>query len=362
LSTELSIIVPTYNEAGNVCALIEVLQRALPDCDWEVVFVDDDSPDGTSRIVRELAARDRRVRCIQRLDRRGLASACVEGMLSTASPYLCVMDADLQHDAALLPDMLARLKAGGIDLVIGSRYVGAGSTGELRRARVWMSRLATHLSRVLTGLDVRDPMSGFFMMQRPFFERVMHRLSNRGFKILLDTLMSADPPAVYAELPYHMRSRVQGESKLSGRVLWDFLIMLVDKLAGRMIPVRFISFAAVGFSGIFVQLFALWLLHRALTTAFLPADALATVAAMTSNFTLNNLFTYRDRRLRGMAWLRGLFSFYIACAFGAFINVALATHLFGLGQPWWLAGLLGAVAGAVWNYAMTAVFTWPKDA
>lgn len=361
MSTELSIVVPTYDEAGNVGELFALLDRTLRDCNWEIVFVDDDSPDGTSRVVRALAAGDARVRCVQRLGRRGLASACMEGMLATASPYLCVMDADLQHDEALIPEMLARLKAGGADLVIGSRYVEAGSTGDLGQSRTRLSLAATRLSRALTGLDVRDPMSGFFMVRRPFFERTVRRLSGRGFKILLDLLMSSKPPAVWVELPYRMRSRNTGESKLSAKVLWDFLILLIDKLVGRWIPPRFISFAAVGFSGIFVQISAIWLLHRALATPFLPAEALATVAAMTSNFILNNEFTYRDRRLRGSAFLRGLFSFYLACAFGAFVNIALATHVFGLGYPWWLAGLLGAVAGAVWNYAVTAVITWPRS-
>lgn len=362
MPTELTIVVPTYNEAGNVGELLALLERTLRDCSWEVVFVDDDSPDGTSRIVREIAGHDARVRCMQRLGRRGLSSACMEGMLAAASPYLCVMDADLQHDASLLPAMLARLRAGGVDLVIGSRYVEAGSTGDLGQTRTRMSRAAVRLSRLLTGLEVRDPMSGFFMLRRAFFERTVHRLSGRGFKILLDLLMSSEPPPAWVELPYRMRSRVAGESKLSAKVLWDFLILLIDKLSGRWLPPRFISFAAVGFSGIFVQLAAIWLLHRVWTTPFLPAEALATVAAMTSNFVLNNEFTYRDRRLRGKALLRGLVSFYLACAFGAFINIGLATLVFGLGHPWWLAGLLGAIAGAVWNYAITAVFTWPKSA
>ena len=360
MTPELSIVIPTYNEAGNVAALFESIEQALPGGGWEIVFVDDDSPDGTSRIVLDLAARDPRVRCIRRLGRRGLSSACVEGMLSSASPFLCVMDADLQHDPSLIPAMLARLKSGPADVVIGSRYVESGSTGGLGPTRRWMSRFATVLSHTLTRVDVRDPMSGFFMVKRVFFEKVVHRLSGRGFKILLDMLMTPDRPVACEELPYRMRSRVHGASKLSTGVLWDFLILLIDKLAGRMIPARFIAFAAVGFSGILVQIFALWLLHRVLTAAFLPADALATLVAMTSNFVLNNLFTYRDRRLHGAAFFRGLLSFYVACGFGAFINIALATHVHGLGHPWWLAGLLGAIAGAVWNYAITAVFTWPR--
>ncbi|MGH7462532.1 MAG: glycosyltransferase [Longimicrobiales bacterium] len=362
MSAEISIVVPTYNEKGNIAPLISALNAALKDLSWEVVFVDDDSPDGTSETLLDLARREPRVRAIRRLGRRGLASACIEGILSTSAPFVCVMDADLQHDETLIPDMLARLRRGDVDIAIGSRYVSAGGTGDLPVRRVRMSRLARRLCGLVTGLKIADPTSGFFMFRRPFFESVMRRLSGRGFQTLLDMLMSARSPVACAELPYTMRSRREGASKLSAGVIWDFFVLLAHKQLGRMIPTRFISFVAVGFSGVFVNLAALWVFHRLLAAAFLPAQALATLVAMTTNFILNNRFTYADRRLRGLEFLRGLFSYYLACAFGALINVAMAGWLFDMAFPWWLAGLLGAVAGAVWNYAVTAVITWRDPA
>ncbi len=360
MTAELSIIVPTFSERGNVGRLHDALKAVLVDCSWELVFVDDDSPDGTIEAVWDIAAADPRVRGIQRLGRRGLASACIEGILSTSSPYVCVMDADLQHDESIIPAMLERLKSGTADVVIGSRYVASGSTGELSRMRVWISQAATLMCRLATGVRVSDPMSGFFMLTRGTFNSVMRRLSGRGFKILLDILASSREPLRCEEIPYAMRVRMEGESKLSTGVVWDYLVMLMHKAAGRLFPSRFISFATVGLSGVAVNLFVLWLLHRLLTAAFVPAQAIATVIAMTSNYVLNNTFTYRERRLRGVKFLRGLISFYLACFLGALINVALAGWLFETGVTWWLAGMLGAVAGAVWNYAITAMFTWKE--
>lgn len=361
MSAEISIVVPTYNERGNIAPLFSALNAALKGLSWEVVFVDDDSPDGTSEILLDLARRESRVRVIRRLGRRGLAAACIEGILSTAAPYVCVIDADLQHDETIIPEMLARMRSGDLDIAIGSRYAGSGSTGTLPVHRARMSRLARRLCGLVTGLKIADPTSGFFMFRRPFFETVMRRLSGRGFQTLLDMLMSARAPVACAELPYTMRSRREGQSKLSAGVIWDFFVLLAHKQLGRMIPARFISFVAVGFSGVFVNMAALWAFYRLLTASFLPAQAFATLIAMTSNFILNNRFTYSDRRLSGLEFFRGLFSYYLACAFGALINVAMAGWLFDQAFPWWLAGLLGAVAGAVWNYAVTAVITWREQ-
>lgn len=338
--------------------LFEALATTLGNTSWQVVFVDDDSPDGTIDALRELAAGDARVRFIQRLGRRGLASACMEGILSTSSPYICIMDADLQHDETIIPAMLARLKAGDLDIVIGSRYVETGNARGLSPVRVRASRLANFLSRFATGIRVSDPMSGFFMLRRDAFERVMRRLSGRGFKILVDILASSSPPPRFEEMPYAMRSRGEGRSKLSLAVIWDYLILILYKAAGRIFPSRFVSFAAVGLSGVGVNLLVLWVLNRLLTQAFVPAQAMATLVAMTSNFALNNAFTFREQRLRGLGFLRGLLSFYIACFLGALINVALAGWLYRTGVAWWVAGGLGAVSAAVWNYAVTSVYTW----
>jgi len=361
MTTELAIVIPTFNERDNIERLHAGLQRALDGYSWEALFVDDDSPDQTAAVVRELALRDARVRCVSRLGRRGLASACIEGALASSAPIICIMDADLQHDESIIPLMLARLRADDLDLVVATRYADAGGMGTLAPGRVRLSQLATRVTRALARVPVSDPMSGFFMFRRSWFEQIMRRLSGRGFKILLDMLLSSAAPPRYAEVPFTMRSRVHGESKLTPGVIWDFGVLLAHKLLGRLVPARFISFSVVGLSGLALHMAVLWFVHRFLGTVFFIGQASATVVAMTSNFALNNLFTYRDRRLSGFPALRGLLSFYVACSLGALINIALAGWLATSGLPWWLAGLLGVLAGAVWNYSSTATFTWRES-
>jgi dolichol-phosphate mannosyltransferase len=355
---ELTVVVPTFNERDNVAPLVGLLEGALQGIAWEVLFVDDDSPDGTADAVRALARDDARVRCLQRIGRRGLSSACIEGIMASSAPYVAVMDADLQHDEALLPGMLDRLRADTADVVVGSRYIGGGSTGELASGRVWISRIASALGQLVLKARVSDPMSGFFMLQRTYFDRVARDLSGKGFKILLDLLASGRRDVRVTELPYHMRARRHGDSKLDTMVVWEYLVLITDKLFGRYVPVRFVLFVGVGMTGVAVHLLLLGLLHRGLEVGFVLAQASATVVAMTSNYFLNNVFTYHDQRLHGLAMLRGLVTFYLACSIGAVINVQFAGFLFERAVPWFVAGFFGAIAGAVWNYAVTATFTW----
>ena len=353
---ELSVVVPAYRERDNVLPLLERLERALAGRDWEAIFVVDDASDRTDDVVRERAQRDPRVRVVHRIGRRGLASACIEGMLASSAPYLAVIDADLQHDESLIPELLARLRDGDADIAVASRYLEGASTGELAAGRVRLSRLASALSRVLTR-DLTDPMSGFFMVRRAFLERVVRRLYGRGFKILLDLIAAARGEARIAELPYRMRSRLHGESKLGARVIAEFFMLILYHLFGRLLPARFFLFAAVGATGLAVHLAVLWLAFTA-TGAFLPSQLAATLVAMTSNFFLNNAFTYGDQRLGGRRLWRGLLSFYLACGLGAFINVAVAEWLFLKSAAYWAAGMAGALIAALWNFFTTASFTW----
>jgi dolichol-phosphate mannosyltransferase len=358
LTTELTIVVPTYNEKENISPLIDGIKKELNGINWEIIFVDDDSPDGTSSLVREISRNDVRIRGIQRIKRRGLSSASIEGMLASSSSYICVMDADRQHDEKLLPEMLKELKQTDVDIVIGSRYTTSGSTGTLSKFRVWISRMATHMGKIILKYPVQDSMSGFFMMRRSFFEKVMHRLSGRGFKILLDILVSSSAEVRFKELPYTMRQRHQGESKLNYMIIWDFFLLIANKLLGRIFPLRFISFLLVGLSGVLVHLSTLWSIHVFWSADFVFGQAIATLVAMTSNFILNNHFTYHDKKLYGRNFYRGLISFYFVCSFGSIFNVIFAGWLFELSFPWWAAGLLGAISGAIWNYAVSAIFTW----
>lgn len=357
---QLSIVVPTFNEAQNIRELLRRIEAALGSVGWEVLFVDDNSPDGTSAIVREIAQTDHRVRCLQRIGRRGLSSACIEGMLAVSAPNIAVMDADLQHDEAILPQMLAEIVQGGAELVVGTRYSAGGSTGEWGSSRRKMSQLATLAGRMILKEPVSDPMSGFFMLQRHVLEATVHNLSGLGFKILLDILASARQPLRITEVPYTFRERFAGESKLDEMVIWEYGMLLADKTVGRILPVRFLTFAVIGGLGVFVHMAVFVILFQGLQTVFAMAQAVATGVAMVSNFTLNNILTYRDQRLRGKAWLKGLLSFVIACSIGALANVGVATFLFKNRAQWSLAALAGILVGSFWNYAVTRLYTWNK--
>jgi len=363
---ELAVVVPTYCEADNVAEIVRRLDAVLAGVDWELIFVDDDSPDGTAERVREIARRDRRVRVLQRVGRRGLSSACIEGMLATPAPYLAVMDGDLQHDETLLTRMLEVLKRDDLEIVVGSRYVEGGGVGDWNVRRQSMSRLATRIGQVLIRADLQDPMSGFFMVRAPVIQENVRRLSGVGFKILLDIFSASPRPLRFRELPFTFRQRQAGASKLDNAVLWAYLLMLIQKLLGPMIPVRFIAFSLIGGLGVFVHLAVLWpILKLAGDQAFLAGQTTAALVAMTSNFLLNNIITYRDMRLRGKALLWGWLSFVAACSVGALANVGIANYLFEGGHSGWvLSALAGILVGAVWNYAVTAVYTWrgPKAA
>jgi len=357
-AVELSVVIPTFNERDNIEPLVEKLEQVLAGIAWEAIFVDDDSPDDTAEQVRAVAGRKPQIRCLQRIGRRGLSTACIEGILASAAPYVAVMDADLQHDESLLPAMLAALRAGGVDVVVGSRYTAGGGIGEWDKSRAMISDVAGRLSRLVVKAELRDPMSGFFMLTRPAFAASVRRLSGQGFKILLDIFASSPKVLAFKELPYQFRQRVHGESKLDAMVAWEYVLLLLDKLVGHIVPVRFALFAMIGALGVVVHLAVLGLALKFLGVDFTPAQSAATLVAMTSNFLLNNWFTYRDRRLRGWRLLSGLLSFYVVCSVGAVGNVGIAAYVFQVDRSWWLAGIAGAVVGSVWNYATSSVFTW----
>jgi dolichol-phosphate mannosyltransferase len=357
---ELTVIVPTLNERDNIEPLVDRLRAALAGVAWEVIFVDDDSGDGTAEYIRSIARLDSRVRCIQRIGRRGLATACVEGILASAAPYIAVIDADLQHDEAILLEMLDSLRREPYDIAVGSRYAAGGSIGSWDPKRVRISGLATWLSRTICKAEITDPMSGFFMVRRPIFDAAARRLSGQGFKILLDLIASSPRPLQIKELPYEFRERHFGESKFDVLVAWEFVVLLADKLIGHIVPIRFALFALIGCIGLVIHLFVLGLLLATAGLSFVWSQAAAGFVAMTANFFLNNIFTYQDMRLKGWRILRGLVSFYAVCAFGTMANVGVAAHIFATNRPWWVAGIAGVLVGAVWNYAVSSVFTWKR--
>src|SRR5258706_7289967 len=318
---QLSVIVPTFNERDNVTTLFRRLEAALAGVSWEVIFVDDNSPDGTWDVVRALAREDSRVRCIRRVGRRGLSGACIEGILASSAPYAAVIDADLQHDETQLPNMLAVLQGGEADLVVGSRYIEGGSAESFNKQRAGISALATEVAKRVLRVKIADPMSGFFMIRSDRFEQLAPQLSTQGFKILLDIVATGRGELRIKEIPYSFGSRLHGESKLDSTVALDFLGLVLAKLTGDVVSLRVLLFAMVGSTGLFVHLSALFVALEIFGLPFPEAQACGALVAMTSNFILNNFLTYRDQRLQGFAILRCLLLFYLVCSVGLFANV-----------------------------------------
>jgi dolichol-phosphate mannosyltransferase len=359
---DLTIVVPTFNERENIRPLVALLDAALEGIAWEVVFVDDDSPDGTAKEVRALGREKPNVRVIHRIGRRGLAGACIEGILSSVAPIAAVIDADLQHDETRLPVMLAEFqKDDTVDLVIGSRNVADGSSGTgLSAFRKWGSDLATSMARRALKITATDPMSGFFMVKRESFNTVVLNLQQQGFKILADMLSASKGAWNIREVGYTFRERQFGESKMDSTVTVEFLSLLAVRMTGGLVSIRFILFMIVGLSGLAVDLLVLKGLLATVIGTFWVAKTVSVIAAMTSNFVLNNSLTYRDRSLRGIAFFRGLLSFYAVCAVGAVANVSVASAVFGVlnSQYVLLAGFTGALVGALWNFVASSLVTW----
>lgn len=358
-SPELTVVVPTFNARGEIASLVERLAAVLEGISWEVIVVDDDSPDGTAAAVRLLARRDPRVRVVQRIGRRGLAGACVEGMLASAAPYLAVLETDRAPAALHLPAMLRAVKTDGFDLAVGSRYLVDAAAGPGLACRV-----ATRLSRLVLKATLTDPMSGFFVLTREVLEGALGGLSGISLKVLPDLFASNPRPLRFIEVPYEAGTRRAGAGGYDTTAIWDYLMMFLDKTLGRYVPIRFIPFALVGGTGVFVHLFVLWLVYDLGGSGFAAGQSAAAAVAMTFNFLINNAFTYRDRQLRGWGLLRGWFSYTLACSLGAIANVGIATYAFEthlVGQTAWvLSAIAGILVGAVWNYAVTSVYTWNK--
>ncbi len=359
LAPELTVVVPTFNEAENIAILVERLHEILSGLEWEAIFVDDDSPDGTAAVVRQIGETDRRIRCIRRIGRRGLASACIEGVLASQANYVAVMDSDLQHDETVLVAMLHKIKAENLDLVVASRYMAGHAVQGFGRMRARFSAWATKLATAVTGQKLTDPMSGFFVIRRAAFEALAPRLSSQGFKILLDVVTAAQGRLRVSEIPYVFRERLHGESKFDSQAAFSFVTLLLAKITNDVVSVRFVLFCLIGLSGVGVHMSALFVGLSIGGLSFDAAQTTATILAITSNYLLNNSVTYTDRRLRGLQLLSGWVKFTLICSVGAISNVGIANWFYEQhSAAWEIAGLAGAVIGGFWNFMVSAIFVW----
>jgi dolichol-phosphate mannosyltransferase len=372
---QLAVVLPTFNERKNLRSLVTRLDAALTGIAWEAIFVDDNSRDGTADEARAISLEDPRIRCIHRIGRRGLASAAIEGMCATAAPVVAVMDADHQHDPALLPGMLAAVTSGEYDLAYASRFAEGSSTADWGRPdRVKASGFANALARRVTGVTLTDPMSGYFMVRAETLRADAHRLSGVGFKILLDILATVDQPLRVKEFPLNFAARAEGESKLDRTVVFEFLVGLYDKWLGRIIPTRFALFGTVGALGVIVQFAMLWLVLNVIMgehfvyghwqadqVTFNVANTIAAMCAMTFNFVLNNELTYADKRLRGLGPLvKGWAQFAVTCSLGLLTNIGATAALKRMHVHDVAAVLVGIVLASVWNFALSSKFVWGK--
>lgn len=356
---ELAVIIPVLNERDNVGPLLDRLNVVLADREWEAIFVDDGSTDGTLRNIEARAGSDRRVRLIRRFGRRGLASAVLEGALATVAPVIAVIDGDMQHDEAVLPQLIDAISVSGAELAIGTRYMEGGGTGDWSSDRVRVSRWATRLAALVMRTPLSDPMSGFFAIRRAVLIEAAPHLSVTGYKILLDIVASHPRTLAFAELPYTFRSRAAGASKLDSAIALEYIELLLDKLVGRIVPVKFVLFSAIGTVGAFVHLGVLALMRNFDEIGFVAAQIAAVIVSMTCNFALNNQLTYRDRRHSGWRWWTGYACFALACSIGAIANVGVGAAIYGWTQHnWWLGGVAGIAVGSVWNYVATRWLTW----
>lgn len=370
-------MVPVFRERANVRPLYDTLrstlQRDLPDWSWELIFVDDNSDDGTADTVRALAREESRVRVVQRVGRRGLSSAVVEGAYCAIHDVIVVMDGDLQHPAEAIARLVGPIAAGEADVTSASRFLdGADAGGLSGEGRRRASVAGNGLVRTLFGLDVTDPLTGFFSLRRDRLAMIAPGLSTMGFKILLDILVSARPRLRHTEIPFRFGARQHGESKLDSRVLYDFALFVLEKKVPlvRLMSPRFVSFALVGSSGVIVHMaimaLVLWGLRAdppgEAPIAALPfsiAQLAGALGAMVSNFALNNALTYRDRRLTGWGFARGLALFGALSGLGLAANVGVATAVNNaVSLNWSVSALAGILVGIVWNYATTRRFVW----
>lgn len=361
MTPDLSLVICTFNEADSIGRVLrETLACLPPAVEAEIIVVDDSPDDRTAGVVRACAAMDGRIQLIRRVGERGLATAAAAGWAAARGDVLGLMDGDGQHDPAVLPRLFTALSDTGAEIAVASRYTSGARTG-LTGFRHGLSQCGTLLVKAVTGTPTTDPLSGYFLFRRGWWERAASRMSPVGYKVLLDLALSGGVRPRVCEIPTSLRARFAGESKLDARVMAELLAQLVEKRTGGLVSARFVMFGAVGATGIAVNVALLSLLSGGGAPYWL-AQGVAVITAMTSNFILNNLLTFRDRRLSGRAFWGGLLAFYLACTGGAALNQVIGMTLDGFGVVPVAAGLVGAVSAALWNFASVSRLSWGKGA
>ena len=356
----LTIIVPTYNEVDNISNFIIKINEILKNINFQILFVDDKSNDGTIDKINKFKERYDNIELIVRTGRRGLSGACIEGIQNAKSNYVAIIDCDLQHDEKLLLKMLQTFeKEELLDLVIGSRHIEEGDSQKgLSYLRNLGSQYAIRMTQKLLKIKINDPMSGFFMAKKSSLVPLLFKLQPNGFKILADILATSKGDLLTKELGYEFKKRNAGYSKMNFSIILELFGLILSHLSFGIISIRFVLFGFVGFSGVIVQLISTYFFFKIVTLTFFYSHLISIFITMTSNFYLNNSLTFKDHSLAGRSFLKGLISFYIVCSIGAFANIAVAEKIFNSIEIWYIASLIGALVGALWNFIFSSLFTW----
>lgn len=355
-----SIIVPTYNERENLTPLLERIKSTLgPSEDYEVIVVDDDSPDRTWEKAQELS-KDHPIKVLRRKGERGLGTAVVCGLKETKHDVVVVMDADLQHPPEKIPDLVAEIEKGA-DIAIGSRYVEGGEKGEFGFFRSLISRGADFLARTLfrKTRDVKDIQSGFFALQREVVESA--DLDPIGYKILLEILVQGDYEEI-SEVGYKFGERKSGKSKLGLGSILNYLrhIWSLSRRSGEL--ARFIKFCSVGGSGALVNLTVIYLFTSS-GLYYLLSGIIAREAALFYNFSLNKLWTFKDRDISGARGiLRALFRDHLVRTGGFALNLFFLWSLTEfLGLYYLISQVIAIGIASLWNFTGNTLWTWRPE-
>ncbi len=364
--TLLSVIVPTFNEALNIGEVVGRLTQLLDESfgeRYEIIVVDDNSPDRTWELAQRLIAENPRLKVMRRDTESGLSTAVIRGWQAARGEVLCVIDADLQHP----PDVtlaLYQVIERGADIAVASRHLEGGGVSDWSVARRIVSRAAQLIGLlILPGVvgRVSDPMSGYFMIRRTALEGV--ELKPLGYKILIEVLARGRLPWV-GEVPYVFQERTRGGSKATARVYLEYLRHLL-RLRLSDLPVnRFIRFAAVGLSGVVVDMGLLFLLSdpTMLGWGLTRSKLIAAEMAILNNFTWNDLWTFRDLSAQQhgpKARLRRLGKFQLICLAGVAINTILLNVQFNLlGINRYLANAVAIAAVTGWNFWLNLKISW----
>ena len=357
----LSIVLPTFNERSNVEAITHRLLPLQNLHQLEILFVDDDSADGTADAILQLAQQHPCIRLIRRVGRYGLSSAIKEGILDATGDVVVVMDSDGQHEPDAVASTVATLLENDLELVVGSRFHPEakikGLSAERERNSTWANAVARFsLPRYR---QLSDYMSGFFALRPARCLPYVRQVDVNGFKFLYELLALSRGQLQIGEVPLQFQPRISGESKLNLAVVWDLGISILHTLLLRSVPRRALSFGLVGATGIATHLLLFTLGRQLLGLGFEQAQILAVVSAATTNFLINNVLTFRRQQLKGFALLVGLVRFLMVTSLGMVANVGVSSAFYHRvsHQPL-LALLAGIAVDFVWKYAASSKFVW----